>query len=76
MSLLTGDVTADPLVPDRGELPVRRPGVDAEQLARFETDPAPWRDRASAAARYLPDPKPAVAPAAGLAVHAVGHGVL
>jgi o-succinylbenzoate synthase len=63
MSLLTGDVTADPLVPDRGELPVRRPGVDAEQLARFETDPAPWRDRAAAAARYLPDPKPAVAAA-------------
>ena len=34
---------------------VRRPGVDPQQLARFETDPAPWRDRAAAAARYLPD---------------------
>ncbi len=64
MSLLTGDVTADPLVPDRGELPVRRPGVDPGQLARFETDPAPWRDRAAAAARYLPDLAAPAAPAA------------
>ena len=63
MSLLAGDVTADPLVPDLGELPVRRPGVDLGQLARFETDPAPWRDRAAAAARYLPDLAPAAAPA-------------
>jgi o-succinylbenzoate synthase len=63
MSLLTGDVTADPLVPDRGELPVRRPGVDVGQLARFETDPAPWRDRAAAAARYLPDLAASAAPA-------------
>jgi o-succinylbenzoate synthase len=66
MSLLSGDVTADPLVPDGGALPVRRPGVDPERLARFETDPAPWRDRAAAAARYLPDPTdltPATAPA-------------
>jgi len=55
MSLLGGDVTADPLVPDRGELPVRRPVVDAGQLARFETDPVPWRERAAAAARFLPD---------------------
>jgi len=36
-------------------LPVRRPAVDADQLARFEIDPAPWRDRAAAAARFLPD---------------------
>jgi O-succinylbenzoate synthase len=55
-------VTADPLVPERGELPVRRPGVDPAQLARFETDPGPWRDRAEAAARYLPDLAPAAAP--------------
>jgi O-succinylbenzoate synthase len=63
MSLLSGDVTADPLVPDGGALPVRRPGVDPTQLARFETDPAPWRDRAAAAARYLPDLTPTAAPA-------------
>ena len=55
MSLLAGDVTADPLVPDRGELPVRRPAVDAGQLARFETAPGPWRNRAAAAARFLAD---------------------
>jgi O-succinylbenzoate synthase len=59
MSLLAGDVTADPLVPDGGELPVRRPAVDAGQLAHFETDPGPWRDRAAAAARFLTDMLPA-----------------
>ena len=53
MSLLAGDVTADPLVPEGGELPVRRPAVDAGRLARFETDPAPWRDRAACAASFL-----------------------
>jgi O-succinylbenzoate synthase len=55
MSLLAGDVTADPLAPEAGELPVRRPDVDEAQLARWETDPGPWRARAQAAARYLPD---------------------
>ncbi len=59
MSLLAGDVTADPLVPDQGELPVRRPVVDAGLLARFETDPGLWRDRAAAAARFLGDVLPA-----------------
>ncbi len=53
MSLLTGDVTADPLAAVGGELPVRRAEVDPERLAAFETDPQPWRDRAAAAARYL-----------------------
>jgi O-succinylbenzoate synthase len=52
-SLLDGDVTADPLTPEAGELPVRRPAVDPGQLARWEADPAPWRERAAAAARYL-----------------------
>jgi hypothetical protein len=27
--------------------------VDAARLARFETDPAPWRDRAAAATKFL-----------------------
>jgi O-succinylbenzoate synthase len=53
MSLLAGDVTADPLVPEGGELPVRRPAVDAAWLARFETDPLPWRARAASAAKFL-----------------------
>ncbi len=49
MSLLTGDVTGDPLVAEDGALPVRRPGVAAERLSAWETDPAPWRARALAA---------------------------
>ncbi len=55
MSLLTGDVTAQPLHETGGELPVRRPAVDADALARWETDPEPWRRRALAAAQYLND---------------------
>jgi o-succinylbenzoate synthase len=53
LSLLTGDVTADPLAPRAGQLPVRRPDIDPERLTRWETDPAPWRERAAAASRYL-----------------------
>jgi O-succinylbenzoate synthase len=53
MSLLTGDVTAEPLAGAGGELPVRRATVDPGRLAAFETDPRPWRDRALAAAEYL-----------------------
>ncbi len=53
MALLAGDVTADPLAPEAGELPVRRPAVDLTRLARWETDPTPWRQRAAAAARFL-----------------------
>jgi len=54
MSLLSGDVTADPLTETGGVLPVRRPEVDPAALAQWETDPQPWRARALAAARYLP----------------------
>jgi len=54
MSLLAGDVAADSLASEDGELPVRRPTVDPGRLARWEADPAPWRERAAAAARYLP----------------------
>ena len=52
-TMLTGDVTTDPLVPDRGELTVRRPDADDERLTRWAADPRWWRDRASAAAGYL-----------------------
>src|ERR1700749_439556 len=55
MSLLAGDVTAAPLAEAGGLLPVRRPPVDLDALARWETDPAPWRERALAAAEDLPD---------------------
>ena len=53
MSLLSGDVTAEPLTERGGELPVRRPAVDPGELARWETDPEPWRQRALAAAEFL-----------------------
>jgi o-succinylbenzoate synthase len=53
MSLLSGDVTADPLAERAGELPVRAAAVDEAALARFEADPAPWRARLLAAAEHL-----------------------
>jgi O-succinylbenzoate synthase len=68
MSLLAGDVTAEPLAESGGELPVRRPAVDPRVLAEWETDPAPWRERALAAARYLAEtgsPEAGRAPEAG-----------
>jgi len=46
-------VTAEPLAESGGGLPVRRPGVDLAELARWETDPEPWRRRAAEAAAYL-----------------------
>lgn len=55
-ALLTGDVTGQVLSPDEGNLPVRRPPVDPAQLARWEIDPARWRERAAAAAAFLPPP--------------------
>jgi O-succinylbenzoate synthase len=62
MSLLAGDVTAAPLAAppagSAGEMPVRRPAVDQGELARWEADPRPWRERALAAARYLPEGVP------------------
>ena len=64
MSLLAGDVTAEPLTETGGELPVRAAHVDPAELARWEVDPADWRTRLLAAAEYLPD----VAPAAGMGV--------
>jgi O-succinylbenzoate synthase len=49
-TMLAGDVTADPLVPDGGEVAVRRPDADAERLTRWAADPQWWRERAVAAA--------------------------
>jgi O-succinylbenzoate synthase len=54
MSLLAGDVTAEPLAESEGELPVRPAVVDPAALARFEVDPAGWRARLLAAAEFLP----------------------
>ncbi|HEV2372133.1 MAG TPA: o-succinylbenzoate synthase [Streptosporangiaceae bacterium] len=53
MSLLTSDVTSDPLTERGGFLDVRRPTVDLSRLAAWEVDPAPWRARATAAAEFL-----------------------
>ncbi|MHB1876365.1 MAG: o-succinylbenzoate synthase [Streptosporangiaceae bacterium] len=53
MSLLTADVTSDPLTAVDGALPVRPAVVDPERLAAVETDPGPWRERALAAAEFL-----------------------
>jgi o-succinylbenzoate synthase len=53
MSLLSGDVTAEPLAESGGFLPVRRPAVDQDALGRWEVDPAAWRARAAAAAPFL-----------------------
>lgn len=71
MSLLTGDVTADPLVPAGGELPVVRPRIDTERLSRWATDPGPWRERVLAAATFLDEvstdtPGPGAAGAPGV----------
>jgi O-succinylbenzoate synthase len=54
MSLLAGDVTAEPLTEAGGELPVRAAVVDEAELARWEVDAADWRARLLAAAQYLP----------------------
>ena len=55
MSLLAGDVTADPLTQAGGELPVRPVVVDPGELARWEVDAANWRARLLAAAQFLPE---------------------
>ena len=65
MSLLAGDVTAAPLAPGQGLLPVRRPSVSPAELARWEVDPRPWRDRAAAAAKFLGEVAPGAAEAGG-----------
>jgi O-succinylbenzoate synthase len=53
MSLLTTDVTADSLVAASGQLPVRRASADLDLAHQWESDPAPWRERALAAAEFL-----------------------
>ena len=48
VALLEGDVAVDPLIPARGELPVRRPALDREALDRYRATSDRetwWRDR-------------------------------
>ncbi len=58
MSLLAGDVTAEPLAESGGELPVRVAAVDQRELSRWEIDPAGWQARMLAAAEFLPSMMP------------------
>ena len=53
MSLLTGDVTAEPLAAEDGALPVRACVPVPERLSAWEADPAPWVARMVAAAEFL-----------------------
>ncbi len=53
MSLLTGDVTAEPLAAEHGMLPARPAVPDPERLSAWEADPAPWAARMLAAAGFL-----------------------
>ena len=53
MSLLTGDVTAEPLAAEDGALPVRACVPDPGRLSAWEADPAPWGARMVAAAEFL-----------------------
>jgi o-succinylbenzoate synthase len=53
MSLLAGDVTAEPLLPAGGFLPVAAAAGSPERLAAWAADPAPWRARMLAAAEFL-----------------------
>jgi O-succinylbenzoate synthase len=56
MSLLAGDVTAEPLAASGGYLPVRAARPDPERLSAWEADPAPWIARMRATAAYLDGP--------------------
>ena len=53
MSLLTGDVTAEPVAAENGMLPVRRVAVDPGRLSSYEADPLPWVARMRSAAEFL-----------------------
>ena len=72
MSLLTGDVTAEPLAAEDGTLPVRACVPDPERLSAWESDPAPWIARMRAAAEFLGAGPPALGHEP---VHRVRHGV-
>jgi O-succinylbenzoate synthase len=56
MSLLTGDVTGEPLAAQDGTLPVRAAVPDPGRMSAFRADPAPWRARMLAAAGFLGGP--------------------
>ncbi len=53
MSLLAGDVTAEPLAAADGWLPVRAAAAAPERRSDYEADPGPWITRMLAAAEFL-----------------------
>jgi O-succinylbenzoate synthase len=56
LSLLAGDVVVDPLLPENGELVVRRPRLDEGALGGHEADEPQWRHRIAEAQALLDDP--------------------
>lgn len=57
VALLAGDVVTEPLIPAGGELPVRRPTLDAAALERFRAAPDRqlwWRERIARCYAQLP----------------------
>ncbi|MBL3699970.1 o-succinylbenzoate synthase [Leucobacter luti] len=59
VALLAGDVTAAPLVPERGSIPVGRPALSDELLARYAAAPERatwWRERVARCHALLATP--------------------
>ncbi|MEW2358521.1 o-succinylbenzoate synthase [Spirillospora sp. NPDC029432] len=56
LSLLEDDVVGDPLVPEDGAIPVRRPAVDEAALGRVEAPDGGWRRRVAAAQEHMDAP--------------------
>lgn len=59
LSLLEGDVVAEPLTAEAGEIAVRRPAVAESALARYEASPdvgTAWRRRVAEAQALLDEP--------------------
>jgi O-succinylbenzoate synthase len=76
MSLLEGDVVADPLVAEDGSIPVRRPAVDEATLARYEAgEPTvtAWRERMRESEAFL-EPAGCVVGSAGSVDDVEGSG--
>ncbi|REF00388.1 o-succinylbenzoate synthase [Thermomonospora umbrina] len=57
LALLEGDVTADPLVPIDGAIPVRRPEPDPGLMAAYAVDDRGWRRRVADARALMDAPQ-------------------
>jgi O-succinylbenzoate synthase len=56
LSLLEGDVVVDPLLPEDGQIRVRRPELNEEALGRYEIDSQEWRRRVADAQALMDAP--------------------